>query len=74
MNVYMSQQTQLEIDEAEAAELRGNEEVDVGGYSMHDGFTESLDDSTRTDMSQPTNIFHLSERELRHQIHTRTQE
>ena len=40
MNMYISQQTQSDIDEAEVAALRGTEEVELGGFSTHDGFTE----------------------------------
>ena len=38
MNVYMSQQTQSKIDNAEAAALKVTEEVDIGGFSSYDGF------------------------------------
>ena len=57
----MSQQTQSEIDKAEAAALEGTELVDIGGFSSHNGFIESSDDSMCTDWYLPTNMFQMSD-------------
>ena len=70
----MSQYTQSELDEVETEALKNTELVGIGGFSTHDGFTEESDDSTETDCTQPTNMFSMSDRALRHQERSRTQE
>ena len=70
----MSQYTQSELDETEADTVAVTKLVDIGGFSPHNGFTELSDDITDTDCTPPTDMFRMSERALRHQERSRTQD
>ena len=72
--MYMTQNMQSELDTAEEVAANETELVDIDGFSQHDGFMEESDESITTDCTPPTNMFRISERALRHQKRTRTQD